>query len=131
MKTHNTRRKKSFRCVFALVTVITLAVPYVALGAGAAFRSSGRISSSHRQRSFSHRFHRFGFFGGDGFDDFGGDGLDDQDAIIIQQVQPAPSTEPEPTENRIYVPPHWVDGGYGVQVLQPSYWKVPNQAAEH
>jgi hypothetical protein len=92
MKTHNTRRKKGFRCVFALVTVITLAVPYVALGAGAAFRSSGRISSSQRQRSFSHRFHRFGFFGGDGFDDFGGDGLDDQDAIIIQQVQPAPST---------------------------------------
>jgi hypothetical protein len=74
-----------------LVTVITLAVPYVALGAGAAFRSSGRISSSHRQHSFSHRFHRFGFFGGDGLD-----GLDDQDAIIIQQVQPAPSTEPNP-----------------------------------
>ena len=123
MKTYNTRRKKDFQCLFALVTVITLAVPYVALGAGAAFRSSGRISSSHRQHSFSHRFHRFGFFGGDG--------LDDQDAIIIQQVQPAPSTGPEPAENRIYVPPHWVDGGYGVQVLQPSYWTVPNQAAEH
>jgi hypothetical protein len=117
MKSYNTPRKEGFRCLLALVTVITLAVPYVALGAGAAFRSSGRISSSHRQQSFSHRFHRFGFFGGDG--------LDDQDAIIIQQVQPAPSTEPEPTENRIYVPPHWVDGGYGVQVLMPSYWTVP------
>ena len=114
MKTYNTPRKEGFRCLLALVTVITLAVPYVALGAGAAFRSSGRISSSHRQQSFSHRFHRFGFFGGDG--------LDDQDAIIIQQVQPAPSTEPEPTENRIYVQPRWVDGGHGVEVLQPGYW---------
>jgi hypothetical protein len=121
MKTYNTRRKKGFRCLFAFITVITLVVPYVALGAGAAFRSSGRISSSHRQHSFSHRFDRFGFFGGDGFDD--------QGVTIIQQSQSAPTTEPsEPTENRIYVPPHWVDGGYGVQVLQPGYWK---QAAQH
>jgi hypothetical protein len=121
MTTYNTRRKRVFRCLFALVTVTTLAVPYVALGAGAAFRSSGRISSSHRQQSFSHRFHRFGFFGGDGLDDFGGGGLD----ASIQPVQPAPSSEPEPTENRIYVPPRWVDGGYGVQVSQPGYWAVP------
>ncbi|HEX4988923.1 MAG TPA: hypothetical protein VFW91_09110, partial [Candidatus Binatia bacterium] len=86
---------------------------------------SGSFTASrmHRQPSFSHPFHRFGFFGGDG--------LDDQDVTIIQQVQPAPSTEPKPTENRIYVPPHWVDGGYGVQVLQPSYWIVPKQAAGH
>jgi len=62
---------------------------------------------------------------------FGGDGLDDQGVTVIEQVQPAPSTEPKPAENRIYVPPHWVDGGYGVQVLQPSYWTVPKQAAEH
>ena len=125
MTTYETRRKKDFRCLFALVTVITLAVPYVALGAGPAFRNSGTssVSSSRRQHSFSHRFHRFGFFDGDG--------LDDQDVTIIQQVQPAPRTAPEPTENRIYVPPHWVDGGYGVQVLQPSYWIVPKQAAEH
>ncbi len=33
-------------------------------------------------------------------------------------------------ENRIYVPPRWVDGGYGVQVSQPGYWAVPGQAAE-
>jgi hypothetical protein len=123
MTTYETRRKKDFRCLFALVTVITLAVPYVALGAGPAFRNSGTssVSSSRRQHSFSHRFNRFGFFDGDG--------LDDQDVTIsIQQVQPAPSTKPEPAENRIYVPPHWVDGGYGVQVLQPSYWIVPKQS---
>src|SRR5262245_22825366 len=64
--------------------------------------------------------------------DFDGDGLDDQgdqQVIIIQSSQPAPSTEPSaPAENRIYVQPHWVDGGYGVQVLQPGYWTTPKKA---
>ena len=126
MTTYNTRRKKGFRCLFALVTVTTLALPYVALGAGPAFRNSGTpsVSSSHGQHSFSRPFHRFGFFDRDG--------LDDQQVVIIQQPQSAPTTEPsEPSENRIYVPPRWVDGGYGVQVLKPGYWAVPKQAAEH
>jgi hypothetical protein len=142
MTTYNTRRKRVFRCLFALVTVTTLAVPYVALGAGHAFRNSGTFrsgsqgqqsfsqrdgrvagpafrnsgtfrSSSHGQHSFPHRFNRFGFFGGDGLD------------ASIQPVQPAPSSEPEPTENRIYVPPRWVNGGYGVQISQPGYRTVP------
>jgi hypothetical protein len=150
MTTDNTLRKKGFRCLFALVTVTTLAVPYIALGAGAGFRNSGTFrssshgqqafsqrdgrvagpafrnsgtfrSNSHGQHSFPHPFHRFGFFRGDGFDDFGGDGLD----VSIQPVQPAPSSEPEPVENRIYVPPRWVDGGSGVQISQPGYWAVP------
>jgi phospholipid transport system substrate-binding protein len=74
----------------------------------------------HRQPSFSHRFHRFGFFGEDGFDD--------QQVIIIQQ-QPAPTAEPSvPAENKIYVQPHWVDGGYGVQVLVPGYWMTPEES---
>jgi hypothetical protein len=124
MTTHNARRKNGFRCLFALVTVTALAVSYVALGAGFAFRGSGNFSSgSHGQPSFSHPFHRFGFFDRDG--------LDDQQ-VIIQQPQSAPTTEPsEPTKNRIYVPPRWVDGGYGVQVSQPGYWAVPKQSAEH
>jgi len=124
MTTFNTHRKKGFRWLFALVTVTTLAFPYVALGAGPAFRSSGAFSSSsHGQHSFSRPFHRFGFFGGDG--------LDEQN-VIIQQPQSAPTTEPsEPTENRIYIPPRWVDGGSGVQVSTPGYWAVPQQAAEH
>ena len=123
MKTYKTRRKKGFRCLFALVTVTILAVPYLALGAGQSFGGSGSFTASrmHRQPSFSHPFHRFGFFGGDGLADFGGDGLD----ASIQPVQSAPSSEPEPTENRIYVQPRWVDGGYGVQVSQPGYWAVP------
>ena len=124
MTTYSTGRKRVFRCLFALVTVATLAVSYVALGAGPAFRNSGTFRSNpHGQHSFPHRFNRFGFFGGDGFDDFGW-GWGGPDASI-QPVQPAPSSEPEPTENRIYVPPRWVDGGYGVQVSQPGYWAVP------
>ena len=142
MTTYNTLRKKGFRCLFALVTVTTLAVPYVAFGAGHAFRSSGSFrsgaqgqqsfsqrdgrvagpafrnsgtfrSNPHGQHSFPHRFNRFGFFGGDGLD------------ASIQPVQSAPGSEPEPAENRIYVQPRWVDGGYGVQVSQPGYWAVP------
>ena len=31
----------------------------------------------------------------------------------------------------LFVPPRWVDGGYGVQILQPGYWAVPKEAAEH
>ena len=46
--------------------------------------------------------------------------------IIIQEFQPAQPSEP--AENRIYVEPRWVDGGYGVQVLQPGYWTDPKQA---
>jgi hypothetical protein len=125
MTTYSTHRKNGFRCLFALVTVATLAVSYVALGAGPAFRKSGSFSSgSHGQPSFSRPFHRFGFFDRDG--------LDDQQVVIIQQPQSAPTTEPsEPMKNRIYVPPRWVDGGYGVQVLEPGHWTVPKQAAEH
>ena len=125
MTTYNTSRKKRFRCLFALVTAIVLTVPYVAFGAGPAFSRSGSSTASgmHRRPSFSHGFDRFGFFDGDGLDDQG-----DQQVIIIQPSQPAPSTEPSaPAENRIYVQPHWVDGGYGVQVLQPGYWTTPKK----
>jgi hypothetical protein len=56
---------------------------------------------------------------------FGFDPLD----IFIQQFQPEPTTEPtEPAKKGIYVEPRWVDGGYGVQVLQPGYWADAKQA---
>ena len=109
-----------------LVIGITLTQPYLAFGAGRSFGGSAgfRGSGMHRQPSFSHPFHGFGFFGVDG--------LSDQTVIIIQQFQPAPTTEPsKPAENRIYVQPRWVDGGYGVQVLEPGYWTVSKQAPEH
>jgi hypothetical protein len=78
----------------------------------------------HREHSFSQPFHRFEFFDGGG--------LGGQQVIVIQQFQSPATTEPEkPANNRIYVPPRWVDGGYGVQVLKPGYWIDPKQAAEH
>jgi hypothetical protein len=79
----------------------------------------------HRQHSFSHpfnRFNRFGFVGVGGV-------VDEQPVIIIQQFQPAAAAQAsEPAETRIYVQPRWVDGGFGVQVLQPGYWADPKQA---
>jgi hypothetical protein len=96
---------------FILAIGITLTQPYLAFGAGQT-RMHG---------------HRFGFFGVDGLGDQG-----DQQVIIIQQPQPAPTAErSKPAENKIYVQPRSVDGGYGVQVLEPGYWTVPKQAAEH
>jgi hypothetical protein len=80
--------------------------------------SSGRF---HRQDFFSHPFHGFGFGGGVV--------VSERPVVIIQQFQPAPITEPrEPVTNRIYVQPRWVDGGHGVEVLQPGYWTDPKQA---
>ena len=52
--------------------------------------------------------------------------------IVIQPEAAAQPSEPaqasEPAENRIYVQPRWMDGGYGVQVLQPGYWTDAKQA---
>lgn len=93
---------------------------------GTVFAVIGRSGSGIHGRPFSpHYFH--------GFEFFGGDGLDDEQIVIIQQSQPAPTANPsEPPENRVYVQPRWVaDGGYGVQVLQPGYWSTPTQAAKH
>src|SRR5262249_60980701 len=94
MTTYNKFRKKRFRCFFVLVTAIVLTVPYVAFGAGPAFSRSGSSTASgmHGQPSFSDRFHRFGFFDGDGIDDQG-----EQQVIFIQPSQPAPTTDPSAT----------------------------------
>ena len=105
---------------FILAIGMTLTQPYLAFGASQSFGRSGSVGTSRMHG------HRFRFFGVDGLGDQG-----DQQVIIIQQSQPAPSAEPsKPSENRIYVQPRWVDGGYGVQVLEPGYWTVPKQAAE-
>jgi hypothetical protein len=109
---------------FTLVVGITLTVPYLAFGAShpagrsGAFRSSG----THRHGGSSHRFQHTGFVGVDG--------PADQDIVIIQQFYPAPTLEPgQPAQKGIYVQPRWVDGGYGVQLLQPGYWLEPTSAA--
>jgi len=111
---------------FILALGIALSLPYVAFGAARFFGGPGRLrgSTMHGQRFFSHPFNRFGFFGPGGVVG----GVIDEPAIIIQQFQRAPVTEPrEPATNKIYVQPRWVDGGYGVQVLQPGYWTDPKQ----
>ena len=75
--------------------------------------TSGRFP---RQDFFPSPFFGYGFGGGVGV-------YGEQPAIIIQQFQPPVAAQSsEPTKNRIYVQPRWVDGGYGVQVLQPGYW---------
>ena len=106
---------------FILAIGITLIQPYLA--AGQSFGRSGSFGASRMQ---GHRsFNRFAFLGVDGLGDQG-----DQQVIIIQQSPPTPTAKPsEPVENKIYVQPRWVDGGYGVQVLQPGYWADPRQAA--
>jgi hypothetical protein len=58
MMTCNTDRRNGFRCLLALVTVTTLAVPYIALAAGQSFGRSG--SGMHGQPSSPHHFHGFG-----------------------------------------------------------------------
>jgi hypothetical protein len=105
---------------FILAIGITFSLPYLAFGAAHSFGTSGRFRAPkmQRQHSFSHPFQGFGFFGVGG--------VDEQQIIIIQQFQFAGATERrEPATNRIYVPPRWVDGGHGVQVLEPGSWTDP------
>src|SRR5262245_29698548 len=117
---------------FVLWIGITLTLPYLAFGASRFFGGSGRFrdSTRHRQDSFLRPFNRFGLVPFNGFG-VGGVVDDEQPVIIIQQFQSAPTPEPrEPAANKIYVQPRWVDGGYGMQVLQPGYWADPKQVAE-
>lgn len=120
MTTQNTQIRGGFR--WACTVIIVTALPSLAFGAGPSFRSSGsfRASSMNGQHSFSRPFS--GFFGGD----------DEPVEIIIQQSQSAPITEPtKPAQKGIYVQPHWVDGGYGVQVLEPGHWTDPEKQPGH
>jgi len=118
MSNYTSHKIKGLLSMFALVTVATLAVPYTALSAGRAAGNSGAVgrSGSFRQH-FSHGFRHSRFFDGDGFV---GDGFDGGD-VTVEQSQSAPTVAPVPV-NRRYVQPRWVDGGYGVQVLEPGYW---------
>jgi hypothetical protein len=123
---------------FILAIGITLTLPHFVFGGAArSFGGSGRFKAPgiHRQQSFlrpfhdlgrSGRFHRHPFTG---FGFGGGVAVSEQPVVIIQQFQPVPITEPrEPAPNRVYVQPRWVDGGHGVEVLQPGYWTDAKQA---
>lgn len=76
----------------------------------------------NRQNTFSHPFNHFGLFGG-------AHDLGDQQVIIIQQFPAATANEVrEPAKDEIYVPPRWVDGGHGVEILMPGHWAEPAKA---
>jgi hypothetical protein len=113
---------------FILASGITLTLPHLAFGAAHSFGGLRRFGAPgiHRQHAFSRPFNRFGF-NSFGFSGVGGVVVDEQPAITIQQFQPAATTDPMEPVNRIYVQPRWVDGGFGVQVLQPGYWAVPKR----
>jgi len=103
---------------FILVIGITLTPSLLVPPAFSAARGDSRLPGFDRQDFFSHRFDRFGFIdGGRGF----------SEVITIQQSQPTPNIEPSEPDNRVYVQPRWVDGGHGVEVLQPGYWTDPKQ----
>jgi hypothetical protein len=128
---------------FVIAIGITLTLPHFVFGGAArSFGGSGRFKAPgiHRQQSFlrpfhdldrSGRFHRQDFFSHpfNGFGFGGGVVVSEQPVVIIQQFQPVPVTEPtEPAKKGVYVQPRWVDGGHGVEVLQPGYWTDPKQA---
>ena len=70
--------------------------------------------SPHGGQGGSRGFHGPLFFGAGGF---GGT------EVTIQQFQSAPAAQTHmPDSNRVYVPPQWVDGGFGVQILVPGHW---------
>jgi hypothetical protein len=114
---------------FILVIGITLTLPYLAFGAARSFGGSGRFRGSTINRQhFVRPFNRFGLLPFNRFGWFGWDGAYAEQPVIIIQQYPAATQPVEPTTNRVYVQPRWVDGGYGVQVLQPGYWADPKQA---
>lgn len=58
----------------------------------------------------------------------GGGGIGSAE-VTVQQSQSAPAAEPQRTEtNRVYIPPRWVDGGFGVEILVPGYWSEADPA---
>lgn len=122
MRRPSSTRQKFLGLILAIG--ITLTLPYVVFGAGRTSSSSGRLRAPMtrpQHSSVPQRFHRFGV---SGVSEVG-----EEQVIIYQQVQSAPTVESrEPATNRIFNPPHWVDGGSGVQVSVPGYWIEPNQA---
>jgi len=115
------KRHKFSVLVLAIGVIMTL--PTLSFGAAHTFRSSRRVGAfkMHRNQSLSPWLHRFGVFGlGD----------DSGQEIIIQNISPSPTLPSrEAGTNKIYVQPRWVDGGHGVQILQPGYWIEPKQTA--
>jgi hypothetical protein len=96
--------------------------PCAAFGGGPAIRSAGSVASGARMQPGLSRGIRGPIF-------FGADGFTGSSEVTIQQSPAAPSAPAEkPQANRVYVPPRWVDGGYGVEILVPGYWSETEPA---
>jgi hypothetical protein len=110
-------RKNKLLSILALLMAAVLCAPYAAFGAGPMLRSSGMpaVSGPRPAPTPAHDFRHPGFFVGDRF---GGGAV-----VTVEQSQAAPVAAAEkPDNNRVYIPPHWVDGGSGVQLSVPGYW---------
>ena len=100
------KKKKGFAAIVALISFASLVLPCVALG-GFDRNNMAVFGGS----SFA-GFHRRGLFGED--ESVG------VEATVKQSSLP-PTAEPEnPAKTRRYVQPQWVDGGYGVEILEPD-----------
>jgi hypothetical protein len=108
----------SFAAVVVSIFIAALALPSrawaMSRGGGGGPRPSVGFSSN-RQQGRGHGFRGHRFFAGAGFVNGG--------EVTIEQSLTTPAMEPsKPTNRGRYVQPRWVDGGYGVKVLQPGYW---------
>jgi hypothetical protein len=107
------RSQKYFYLAFLIVA--GWALPCVAFGAGPMLRSAGPVSGMRAAAAFPRGFQQPFFFGTT--DGFGAT------EVTVQQFQSAPALQtPSRDNNRTYVPPQWVDGGFGVQISVPGHW---------
>ena len=108
-----------FGCALSLATVVVLTVTDLGLGASRSIgRPAGKIGASriHRPQRVLPPFRPAGIIAAGG---------DSEPQVIIIQTPPPPSVvveRPEPAAQKIYVAPRWVDGGHGVEILEPGHW---------
>lgn len=103
---------KKYFSIFLFLFAVGGTLPCAAFGAGPALRSAGPVSGIHAPSNFTRGFPLF--FGAGGF------GVTE---VTVQQSQSAPAPQAfNPDKNRVYVPPQWVDGGFGVQISVPGHW---------
>ena len=99
MTTYKKQKKKGFAAIVALISLASLVLPGVALG----------VDPTYGNNVFDRRFLP--------------SGQTNRFEVTVKQSSPPPTAEPEkPAKTRRYVQPHWVDGGYGVEILEPGSW---------
>jgi hypothetical protein len=122
--------RKAALAVFGLsvATVAVVSVTDFALAASRAIgRSAGKPSGTarmQRQRPIVPPLQRAGIVA------VGGES--EPQIIIIQPPAPTPAVDERaaPAAAKTYVQPRWVDGGHGVQVLEPGHWVEPKPVSK-